>query len=314
MFIMRLLLAFPIAIILIFEMPDKKYPGVNDSLNSKQEPEDQKPLFSFGVITDVQYADCSSFENRYYRSSIDKLEEAVSVFRKDAVDFIVNLGDLIEQDYESYKPVLSTLSSSGIKTYHITGNHDYSVDPRYLSRLPVFTESREGYYSIIYKKYRLVFINGNEISTYSSDSKTMIRQADECINKMKKDGKINAIEWNGGIGSTQLEWINNQLDEADDNTEKVILFCHFPVAPENIHNLLNYDEILEMLFKHTSIIAWFSGHNHAGNYGCLNQIHFVTFKGMVETRKDNSFAIIETYNNRISIRGYGRENSLELVF
>ena len=99
------------------------------------------------------------------------MKDAVSVFRQDSVNFIVNLGDLIEGNYESYKPVINILNSSGIKTYHITGNHDYSVDSRYLSRLPVFTESREGYYSIIYKKYRLIFINGNEISTYAHADK-----------------------------------------------------------------------------------------------------------------------------------------------
>jgi hypothetical protein len=43
-------------------------------------------------------------------------------------------------------------------------------------------------------------------------------------------------------------------------------------------------------------------------------MHFVTFKGMVETKKSNSFAIIDAYNNKIMIRGYGRENSLELTF
>jgi manganese-dependent ADP-ribose/CDP-alcohol diphosphatase len=311
---MRLLFALSIATLLIVDMPDRKYPGAKDSFVTSQDSTDQKPLFTFGVIADVQYAYINSVGNRYYRSSLEKLESAVSAFREDSVDFIVNLGDLIERDYESYKPVLNLLNSSGIKTYHITGNHDYSVDPRYLSRLPVFTESREGYYSIIYKRFRLIFVNGNEISTYESSDKNLIKQANDLIAKLKKNGALNAIDWNGGISAKQLDWIRGQLDDAADNSEKVIIFCHFPIAPDNIHNLLNDKEVCETIIKYKNIIAWFSGHNHEGNYYVYNKVHFVTFKGMVETKKSNSYAIVETYNNRISIRGYGRENSLLLSF
>ena len=311
---MKLILLFSLASLLSFDMPDNKYQVADSAFNLMQKSSDPKPLFSFGIISDVQYADSNPEGNRYFRSSAEKLKDAVTTFRKDSVNFIVNLGDLIEKDYESYKPILSILNSSGIKTYHVTGNHDYSVESRYLTRLPVFTESREGYYSIIYRKYRLIFLNGNEISTYVSANKTLIRQANEYIAKLKKNGAINAIDWNGGIGPDQLAWITSQLEQAADNSEKVIFFCHFPVAPENIHNLLNYKEINDIIKKYTNIVAWFSGHNHEGNYSTLNKVHFVTFKGMVETKRENSFAILEIYNDKISVKGYGRENSVVLTF
>jgi manganese-dependent ADP-ribose/CDP-alcohol diphosphatase len=311
---MNLLVAFSLATILTFDMPENKFSQNEDSLMSEPELPDQKPLFSFGIISDVQYADINPAGTRYYRSSLDKLEEAISAFRHDSVNFIVNLGDLIEGNYESYKPVINTLNSSGIKTYHITGNHDYSVDSRYLSRLPVFTESREGYYSIIFKNYRLIFMNGNEISTYAHSDKMMIRQATDYIANLKKQGAINAIEWNGGISGKQLEWFNGQLSDAADNSEKVIILCHFPIVPDNIHNLLNYKEVNEIISKHKNIIAWFSGHNHEGNYIVSNNVYYITFKGMVETKNTNSFAVIEAYRNKIMIKGFGRENSLILTF
>jgi hypothetical protein len=43
-------------------------------------------------------------------------------------------------------------------------------------------------------------------------------------------------------------------------------------------------------------------------------IHFVTFKGMVETDANNSFALVEVYKNKIWIRGYGREKSQILAY
>jgi predicted MPP superfamily phosphohydrolase len=227
---------------------------------------------------------------------------------------MVNLGDLIDRDYESYKPVLSAINSSGIKTFHITGNHDYSVDPRYLGRLPVLNEYRDGYYSFSRGNYRLIFLNGNEISTYASSDKAIITQAGSYIDKLRKKGEVNAIEWNGGIGSIQLEWLISQLDAASAASEKVIILCHFPAAPENIHNLLNYKEVNVILSKYSNVVAWLNGHNHAGNYASVNKMHYVTFKGMVETRNLNSFAVIEVYRDKMIIRGYGREDSRVLTF
>jgi len=311
---MRLFLPISVAAVLIFGMPllkytEKTYASLNQSGALKEEA-----LFTFGVIADVQYADLTSVGERYYRSSLEKLEEAINTFRDDSVDFIVNLGDLIENDYESYKPVLRILATSGIRCYHITGNHDYQVDPRYIGRLPVLQEARDGYYSLIYNNYRMIFLNGNEISTYATTSKSQLRKSEEYLSELKKVGAVNAIEWNGGIGDEQMKWMKGQLDESVDNGESVIILCHFPVAPENIHNLLNYKDILKIISNYQNIVAWFSGHNHDGNYCYLDKISFVTFRGMVETRRSNSFAVVDIYSDRIVIKGFGRQESMTLAY
>lgn len=307
---MKSLFAITFAAILLFHMQDQK-----DAVSGREitEAGKEKPLFSFGLISDVQYADIPHAGERYYRSSLDKLDEALSSFRKDSVDFIINLGDLIERDYESFKPVLNAINSSGIKTYHITGNHDYAVDPRYLNRLPVLSESRQGYYSVRKMNYRFVFLNGNEISTYASTDKVKIKEAKDYLEKLKSKGEINAIEWNGGIGSEQQKWIISQIEEASRASERVVFLCHFPVAPENIHNLLNYKEVRSLL-PNSGNMAWLSGHNHEGNYEQTKNGYFVTFRGMVETKKNNSYAIIDVYTNKLIINGYGREASTVLTF
>jgi manganese-dependent ADP-ribose/CDP-alcohol diphosphatase len=306
---MKLLIASYIAIIIIFNMPDK-----NDQAVLQSTDQSKKPLFSFGIIADVQYADYDPVGTRFYRSSLKKLREAVTSFRNDSADFIINLGDLIDKDYRSYKPVLDIIDSSRLKTYHVSGNHDYSVDPRYKRQLPVLQPSQKGYYSFVYNKFRFIFLNGNEISTYISTNKAKINKANEYLTRLKNEGETNALDWNGGISSEQLEWLDNQINEASVNNEKILLFCHFPVIPENVHNLLNYKDVLQILEKHQNIIAWFNGHNHEGNYGNFNMIHFITFKGMVETDSTNSFALVEVYKNKIWIRGNGREKSQILAF
>jgi predicted phosphodiesterase len=302
------------AAVLIFDMPQFKYTEKTPAPCIQTEALKEDALFSFGVVADVQYADLAPLGERYYRSSLGKLKEAVETFSRDSVDFIVNLGDLIEKDYESYKPVLKILNSSGIKCYHITGNHDYLVDQMYIGRLPILQEAREGYYSLIYNNYRMIFLNGNEVSTYAATTKAQHREAEEYLSELKKNGAINAMEWNGGIGDEQLKWMTAQLDESVDDGESVIILCHFPIAPENAHNLLNYKAIHNIISKYQNIVAWFCGHNHNGNYCYLYKINFITFRGMVETRRHNSFAIVDVYKNRIAIRGFGRQESMVLAY
>jgi predicted MPP superfamily phosphohydrolase len=246
--------------------------------------------------------------------STGKLREAMNSFRSDSVYFVVNLGDLIDHDYSSYKPVLDILDSSGLKIYHLTGNHDYSVDPRYKKRLPLPQPSKEGYYSFVVGSFRFIALNGNELSTYASNSKSQIKEAEDYISLLRDSGSMNAFDWNGGVSTKQLGWLKGQLDEAVSKNEKVFILCHFPIYPEGIHNLLNYKDVLSILSNYHNVIASFGGHNHSGSYGNFNMIHFVTIKGMVETENTGSYARVDVYRNKIWITGSGREKSQILAY
>lgn len=279
-------------------------------ISTMYEPSSQQsiaPLFTFGLLADVQYADCESTGTRFYRNSLVKLKNSVDTFKKYSVSFIVNLGDLIDRDFKSYQPVMDILNTSGLRVYHCTGNHDYNVESDYRDKIPVPGYSETGYYSFSLKGYRLIFLNGNEISTYASNNEQIINEAENLIQKLKNEGSINAIDWNGGIGQGQLEWLDKQLVDAKANNEHVLIFCHFPVAPEDIHNLLNYREVLSHIENNKTIAAWINGHNHAGNFALLNGIYYLTFKGMVETETINSFSIIKVYRDKIIAEGFGNE-------
>jgi manganese-dependent ADP-ribose/CDP-alcohol diphosphatase len=290
-------------------LPDKS--GKNRPISENQE---QQPLFSFGLIADIQYCDCEPLGTRFYRSSLIKLGDAVRSLREDHPDFVINLGDMIDKDFASYKPVYSILDTAGFKMYHVTGNHDYSVEPRQKRRIPQLNSNKDGYYSFTHENFRFIFLNGNELSTYASNDKSVIQAASNYILKLKNEGELNGNDWNGGMSNKQILWLSNQLISAARNNEKVFIFCHFPVYPVSECNLLNYKDILIVLEGYKNIIAWFSGHNHAGNYGNFNMIHFVTLRGMVETESANSFALVEVYKNKIWIKGSGREKSQILAY
>jgi manganese-dependent ADP-ribose/CDP-alcohol diphosphatase len=274
----------------------------------------QKPIISFGIIADVQYCNCDAAGSRYYRLSADRLSEALDDFKNNSVDFIINLGDLIDHGYESYAPLLKTFESSGLKVYHVRGNHDYAVDDKYKKRLPLVMPGNKGYYSFPAHNFRFIILDGNEISTYATTNKNAIKNAETYISKLKGSGSRNAINWNGGIGHKQLSWLKEELDQALQNNEKVMIFCHFPVYPDDIHNLLNYNDIIQVISNYHNIIAWFAGHNHSGNYSNFNMIHFVTLKGMVETEKSNSYSVVRVYENKVWINGSGREGTRILAY
>jgi manganese-dependent ADP-ribose/CDP-alcohol diphosphatase len=306
---MRLIIASIFASIMFIYMPEFERTD-----NNGPGDQSQKPIFTFGIIADVQYCNCEPEDTRFYKMSAVKLREAVNSFKADSVSFIVNLGDLIDHDFESYRPMLDILDSSGLQVYHLTGNHDYSVEDRYKKRLPLALPGKEGFYSFSVKNFRFIALNGNEVSTYASANKAMVKKAEEYLVALKDSGNINAIDWNGGISQKQLAWLKLQLDDATAKNESVIILCHFPVYPKNVHNLLNYKEVNSILMNYRNIIAWFNGHNHTGNYGNFNMIHFLTMRGMVETEKGNSFAIVEVYSNKIWIKGAGREKSQILAY
>jgi manganese-dependent ADP-ribose/CDP-alcohol diphosphatase len=303
---MELLITYFFATLLFVNMQDG-----NPTIKSSQ---NEVPLLSFGIVADVQYADIDHTGTRFYRNSASKLQEAYNTFRNDSVDFAINLGDLIDGNYDSFKPVLDIILSSGIKTYHVTGNHDYAVDKNLKDNLPVMTGSGKNYYSYKTGEFRFIILDGNEISTYASENKSIAEIAAGMLDSLKAKGAINAMQWNGGLSNNQITWLDNQLRKANKEKEKVFLICHFPIYPENAHNLLNYNELLSLVEKYHNIIAWFNGHNHAGNYGNFNLIHFVTFRGMVETEAENSFAIVDVYKNKLWIRGFGREKSRILAY
>lgn len=100
----------------------------------------KKPLFTFGAIADIQYADIDDGYNytrthrRYYRSSIELLRNALDSWSKAPVKpgFILQLGDLIDgynkpivASDRALEAVLKELGSGSAAVHHVWGNHEF---------------------------------------------------------------------------------------------------------------------------------------------------------------------------------------------
>jgi predicted MPP superfamily phosphohydrolase len=274
-------------------------------------------LFSqikIGVFADCQYCDCETAGTRFYRNSLKKLDECINQFNQDnKLAFTVGLGDLIDRDFSSFDSVNSILAKSKKEIYHVIGNHDLSVEKTQFEYIPGKLNLKETWYSITKKGWKFIFLNGNDI-TFHSNHPEILKEAKEITSKLKEEGKPNFYEWNGGIGTKQLEWLKDELQNADSKKQKVAVFCHYPLLPFEAHALWNSEEVLAIFSKYSCVKLYMNGHNHAGNYTFQNGIHFANMKGMVETENENAFSIISFSDKKIEIKGFGREENRSLSF
>lgn len=269
-------------------------------------------ILSFGIVADLQYCDAVPYKNRYFRNSPSKLKIAIEEFNKHNLNFVVNLGDTIDCDWESFDKILPHFDQLKSPIYHVLGNHDYEVKDLYKSEIH-HKLSMEKYYDFSRNNWRFIVLDGNDVSTFANIENTdNYKLAKVWLEKMEKNGSVNANYWNGGIGKDQLQWLQQTLEDTQINGQKSIIFCHFPLFPQHRHNLLNDQEIIELIKKYDGLKIWFSGHNHDGNFGQFNDIHFVNVKGMVETPSDCAFCIVDIFNDCIEIDGYGSEISAKL--
>ena len=126
------------------------------------------------------------------------------------------------------------------------------------------------------------------------------------------ENNLSAPEWNGGIDSRQIEWLETLLHNADSTGKNVMIFSHFPLIEDEKHELWNSKEIYSLLIRHPSVKAYFCGHNHKGQYIKKAGIHFLTFPALLETDDTTAYAIVKLAPDSIIIDGIGRCPSYSL--
>lgn len=269
----------------------------------------ESPTLKFGVVADCQYCDAPTSGARYYSESPRKLRACVEELNKHPLTFNVHLGDFIDKDWESFDVVLPIWKELKAPGYHVLGNHDYSVadDKKALVHEKLGLPAR--YYSFAYQGWRFIALDGNDVSFHGYPKDSSEHKAAETY---YTENKIKSPRWNGAVGKEQLRWVRSILDFASANDEAVVLMAHFPVYPANTHNLWNAEEVLALIDEYPCVKAYINGHNHAGNYGERNGVHYITFKGMVDTM-ESSFATVSATAEELQITGFGREDNRTLT-
>ncbi|MBR5759119.1 MAG: metallophosphoesterase [Thermoguttaceae bacterium] len=304
-------------------------------------------MIRFAVITDVQYGNLDDLGARTYRESISKFLRAAGEIATEEVLFTLQLGDASQSDWENHlaiKELFDIAEKAGIKWKHVLGNHDFLVDNEKKPDLYAdFGLEKPGYYDFVVNDpeddsnvWRFVVLNGNEISTYASETPEEREKAEKERSHWKLANGNLPADWNGSVSPRQLQWLESRLKLATKQKEKTLVCSHFPLFANSktldsdrtrLASLLdvgiyyfnlgvstwNGKQILDILDKYPCVKGYLAGHLHEGSYGVRKKVAHITFKGIVET-VPNAFAFVKLSSNSIIVEGKEAQPSYEFRF
>jgi len=204
------------------------------------------------LFTDLHYygGDNPRFDTskKLVKYALPMLDEFIKIAEDENIDFVVNLGDIIQDTYDKEKDIecltfmFEKLKGFGCPCYSVLGNHDMKMMD---SEKEV--EAIMGYesnYSFDKDGFHFVFLTTDVRPELGIDR--------------------------GGIFKTQtlpektVKWLENDLDK---NTLPCIIFTHFVLCevesvPDPCMFLKNRAEVKAILDKHDNIKAVFNGHQH----------------------------------------------------
>jgi len=226
------------------------------AIETKDLNENLKPIISFGLITDIHYADNDDRWNysktflRRYRNSLKLVEQACHYWlnNKYPISFVIQLGDIIDglcQINEASRKNLNTILkqfNNISKIYHLWGNHElYNFTRFELLNGPLCSFNTKNispaHYGIIEvcSNLKIIAIDTYELSLLGVDKDSEdYLQALNLLRKYNQNENVNDptgldgyqqrfIQLNGGVTQKQLHWLKEELIKAKNLHENVII-------------------------------------------------------------------------------------------
>lgn len=189
-------------------MDDKPSPGTLS--------ESSEPLFSFGVIADIQYANLEDGYNyqgnrrRYYRHSLLHLQGAIEYWNQESTPpcCVLQLGDIIDGYNAQYKAserslelVMNTFQRLRVPVHHTWGNHEfYNFSRDYLTNSKLNTKFLEdqivhhpetvpsgsyyAYHFAPFPKFRFILLDAYDLSVLGVDQSSPKYQ--QCLRMLRE--------------------------------------------------------------------------------------------------------------------------------
>jgi manganese-dependent ADP-ribose/CDP-alcohol diphosphatase len=253
------------------------------------------PLFKFGLISDIQWADIpdgKSFHGtpRYYREALVSARRAVAAFKAEKVDLAIHLGDII--DFHNSHHGLSEMALQAAiecfdtlekPTIHCIGNHCLYNHTRQVlnSRLGIDAHkeaaSLAGEHSyFVYTPdvptpgYKFIVLDGYDVSFLGwPPGNPLHEKAVEILNTRNPNEEKNSnngleglerrfVKFGGGASDAQLEWLKKELENCRKSNNKAFICCHLCLHPETCAPtclLWNFDQVLDILSEYSDVVV-----------------------------------------------------------
>jgi alkaline phosphatase len=252
---------------------------------------------SFGLVTDVHYADIPAKGTRCYRDSQAKLVQAVETFNRRGLPFVAELGDFIDagpskaDELKYLHAIREVFAQLQGQRYYVLGNHCVQTLTKTEFLENCGAELKKNCYSFDHGRFHFVVLDAN----------------------FKRDGSSYAagdFVWTDTwIHKPQQRWLAEDLERAADKT--TVVFVHQNLDNEqDPHGVKNAPEIRSILENSGNVSAVFQGHRHTGGYRKIAGIHYCTLRAMVEglTTENNAYAIVTLgRHRRITLEGFAQQ-------
>lgn len=265
----------------------------------------------FGLITDLHFADRDTPDgsSRYYRESLQKLAECVSVMNREKVDFLIQIGDFKDQNdppvesetLEYLKTISHELNRFHGPTYHVLGNHDHDSisKQQFLDGVTISgINPPKSYYSFDKKNFHFVVLDAN----YTSSG---------------EEYDHGNFDWkDSNILPAQLDWLHQDLNRTK---KPVIVFVHQRLDEKEgnaSYCVRNAAVVRNILEEAGNVILVIQGHYHPGDMSTINDIVYYTLPAAVEGSglENNSFAILEIDQElSMNLTGFRKTDSIRFL-
>lgn len=260
--------------------------------------EDVKPLFRAGLMTDLHYADKPPTKTRFYREATAKLDEAVEVFNREAVAFVVELGDFIDQapSVEQEAAWLATMEShyAALKMprHYVLGNHCVTTLTK--AEFAAATKATGGHASFDHGGVRFLLL-------------------DACFRADGTPYGRNNFHWKDTcLPPAELAWLEAELKAAPG---PVVVCAHQRLDGDKAHAVSNAAEVRALLEKSGKVTAVFQGHSHKNDYQQIQGIHYTTLVAMVEGSgaENSGYAMLEVLpDGALRVQGFRQQTDRSL--
>lgn len=259
--------------------------------------QEQKAVCKIALITDLHHADKDAAGTRYYRETLAKLDEASQKFAELEIDFVVELGDLIDaaSDVETELAYLRTINQKFVALHedrhYVLGNH--CVDTLTKQEFLGAVEQESSYYSFDRKGWHFVVLD----ACFRSDGQPYERKN---------------FEWtDANLSQEEMEWLERDLKA---NSLPTIVFAHQRLDVSDNHGVKNNEAIRQLFESVGNVRAVFQGHSHQNDHHEINGVHYCTLVAMVEGsgEEDNAYSVLTILDDQtLKLEGFRKQQDYE---
>ena len=250
-----------------------------------------------GLITDLHHADKPSKGTRYYQETLGKLDEATYRFEKEEINFVVELGDLIDEadavgtELRCLKDVNREFSVISKDRHCVLGNHCVTN----LSKEEFLggVEQKKSYYSFDRDNFYFVILD----ACFRIDGTPYGRR-----NFDWKESSIPVLE---------IDWLQTDLKSTKKNT---VVFAHQRLDIGGDFGVKNAAVVRKILENSGKVIAVIQGHSHEKDLKDIGGIHYCMLRAMVEGSgpDNNGYSTMElTADAGIRLTGFRKQKQYE---